>query len=83
VEKMSCGLAIQTKRYGAISMFELSYGGLPVASLIREDTAVVDYSRCRVFPDLETAIEFYLGTTAQESTLASSPSGMCEQRMTL
>lgn len=80
---MSCGLAVQTKRYGAISMFELSYGGLPIASLIREDTAVVDYSRRRAFRDLETAIEFYLATTPQESTLASSPSPMREQRMTL
>lgn len=61
---MGWGLAIQTKRYGAIIMFELSYDGHPLACLVREGTTVVDYSRRRVFQDLQTAIEFYLAHIA-------------------
>jgi hypothetical protein len=59
-EKMSWGLALKTMRYGAINMFELTYDGQPMATLIQEDTTVVDYSRRRVFRDLDAAIEFYL-----------------------
>jgi hypothetical protein len=59
-EKMSCGLTVETKRYGAINMFELSYDGHPLASLIQEGTTLVDYSRRRVFQNFDTAIEFYL-----------------------
>jgi len=59
-KKMSCGLAVQTNRYGAIKMLELFYDGHPLASLIQEDKTFVDYSRRRIFPDIDTAIEFYM-----------------------
>jgi hypothetical protein len=57
---MSCGLGIQPKKYGAIDVFELLYDGHPIASLIKEGTTVVDYSRRYVFQDFDAAIEFYL-----------------------
>ena len=57
---MSCALKVQTKRYGAITAFDLLYEGLLVASLIKESTNLVDYSRRRIFQDLDAAIEFYL-----------------------
>ncbi len=69
---MSWGFAVQTRRYGAINMFELTYDGHPVASLVQEDKSVVDYSRRRVFCDLDTAIEFYrtqIATTTDSGLL--------------
>jgi hypothetical protein len=62
--KMSCGLAVQTNRYGAINMIELSYDGHALASLIQEGATFVDYRRRRVFRDIDTAIEFYLAQIA-------------------
>ena len=52
---MSCVLTVQTKRYGAITAFDLLHEGRLVASLIKESTNLVDYSQ-----DLDTAMEFYL-----------------------
>ena len=57
---MSCALTVQTKKYGAITAFDLLYEGRLVASLIKESTNLVDYSRRRIFQDLDAAIEFYL-----------------------
>ena len=57
---MSCVLTVQTKRYGAITAFDLLHEGRLVASLIKESTNLVDYSRRRIFQDLDTAMEFYL-----------------------
>jgi hypothetical protein len=59
-EAMSCVLTVQTKRYGAITAFDLLHEGRLVASLIKESTNLVDYSRRRIFQDLDTAIEFYV-----------------------
>jgi hypothetical protein len=56
---MSCGLAIQTKKHGAITLFDLNHEGRLIATLIKEGTNLVDYSRRRVFQDFEAAIEFY------------------------
>jgi len=57
---MSCGLAIQTNKYGAITLFDLLYDGRFIASLVKEGRSLVDYSRQRVFQNFDTAIEFYL-----------------------
>jgi hypothetical protein len=57
---MSGGLTVQTKKYGAITALDLLHEGRVVASLIKESTNLVDYSRKRIFQDLDTAIEFYL-----------------------
>jgi hypothetical protein len=57
---MSSALAVQTKKYGAITVFDLLHEGSLVASLIKEGPLLVDYSRRRIFQDLNTAIEFYL-----------------------
>ena len=57
---MSSVLTVQTKRYGAITAFDLLHEGRLVASLIKESTNLIDYSRRRIFQDLDTAIEFYL-----------------------
>jgi hypothetical protein len=57
---MSHGLAIQTKKHGAITLFDLLYEGRLIATLIKEGTNLVDYSRRRVFQDFGAAIEFYL-----------------------
>jgi hypothetical protein len=57
---MSHGIAIQTKKYGAITLFDLLYKGRPIATLIKEGTKLVDYSRRRVFRDFDAAVEFYL-----------------------
>ena len=59
-ETMSCALTVQTKKYGAITAFDLLYDGRLVASLIKESTNLVDYSRRRIFQDLDAAIEFYM-----------------------
>ena len=63
---MSCVLTVQTKKYGAITAFELLHEGRLVASLIKESTNLIDYSRKRVFQDLDTAVEFYLTGIAPE-----------------
>ena len=52
-------LAVQTKKYGAITTFDLLYEETLVASLIKEGTNLVDYSRRRIFQDWDSAIEFY------------------------
>jgi hypothetical protein len=57
---MRCALTVQTKKYGAITAFDLLHEGRLVASLIKESTNLVDYSRRRIFQDLDSAIEFYL-----------------------
>jgi len=57
---MSSVLTVQTKRYGAITAFDLLHEGRLVASLIKENTNLIDYSRRRIFQDLDAAIEFYL-----------------------
>ena len=57
---MSCGLAIQTNKYGAITLFDLLYDGRFIASLVKEGRRLVDYSRRRVFQNFDVAIEFYL-----------------------
>ena len=59
-ETMSFVLTVQTKKYGAITALDLLHEGRVVASLIKESTNLVDYSRKRIFQDLDTAIEFYL-----------------------
>ena len=56
---MSCVLTVQTKKYGAITALDLVHEGRVVASLIKESTNLVDYSRKRIFQDLDAAIEFY------------------------
>jgi hypothetical protein len=66
--KMSCGLAIQPKKYGAINVFELLYDGHPLASLVKEGTTLVDYSRRRVFQDFDAAIEFYQTQLAHKNS---------------
>ena len=70
---MSFGLAVQTKRHGAINMFELSYDGHPFASLIQEGTTLVDYSRRRIFKEFDTAIEFYLAQIAPKVNSDGDP----------
>ena len=57
---MSCVLTVQTKKYGAITAIDFLHEGRLVASLIRENTHLVDYSGRRIFQDIDTAIEFYL-----------------------
>ena len=57
---MSGVLTVQTKKYGAITAFDLLHEGRLIASLIKEESNLVDYSRKRIFEDLDTAIEFYL-----------------------
>ena len=57
---MSCVLTVQTKKYGAITAFDLLHEGRLVASLIKEGPNLVDYSRKRIFQDLDSAVEFYL-----------------------
>jgi len=57
---MGCVLAVQTKKYGAITAIDLLHEGRLVASLIKENTNLVDYSGRRIFQDIDTAIEFYL-----------------------
>ena len=57
---MSCVLKVQTKKYGAITAIDLLHEGRLVASLIKENTNLVDYSGRRIFQDIDTAIEFYL-----------------------
>ncbi|MCI0622241.1 MAG: hypothetical protein L0387_11350 [Acidobacteria bacterium] len=57
---MSCALTVQTKKYGAITTFDLLHEGRLIASLIKEEGNLVDYSRRRIFEDLDTAIQFYL-----------------------
>jgi hypothetical protein len=57
---MSSVLAVQTKKYGAITVFDLLHERRLVASLIKEGPFLVDYSRRRIFQDLDSAIEFYL-----------------------
>ena len=59
-EAMSCVLTVQTKKYGAITAIEFLHEGRLVASLIKENTNLVDYSGRRIFQDIDTAIEFYL-----------------------
>jgi hypothetical protein len=59
-------LAVQTRKYGAITAFDLLYGERLVASLIKEEQNLVDYSRKRIFQDLNSAIEFYLMQIAPE-----------------
>ncbi len=66
---MSCGLAIQTKQYGAITTFDVLYNGRLIASLIKEDTNFVDYVRRRVFQKFDAAIEFYLAQVAPDKHL--------------
>ena len=56
---MSCVPKVQTMKYGAITAFDLLHEGHVVASLIKESTNLVDYSRRRIFQDLDAAIEFY------------------------
>src|SRR5262245_36085201 len=53
-------LTVQTKKYGAITTYDLLHEGRLVASLIKEKTTFIDYSLKRIFEDLDTAIEFYL-----------------------
>lgn len=53
-------LVVQTKKYGAITTFDLMHEESLVASLIKEGTNLVDYSRRRIFQDWDSAIEFYL-----------------------
>ena len=69
---MSCVLTVQTKRYGAITAFDLLHEGRLVASLIKESTNLVDYSRRRIFQDLDTAMEFYLTQVEPEKKLLDS-----------
>jgi hypothetical protein len=57
---MNCVLTVQTKKYGGITACDLLHEGRLVASLIKEKTNFVDYSRKRIFEDLDTAIGFYL-----------------------
>jgi hypothetical protein len=57
---MSGVLTVQRKKYGAITTFDLLHEGRLIASLIKEESNLVDYSRKRIFADLDTAIEFYL-----------------------
>ena len=63
---MSCVLTVQTKKYGAITAFDLLHEGRLVASLIKESTNLVDYSRKRIFQDMDTAIEFYVTQISQD-----------------
>src|SRR5258706_15909181 len=56
---MSCVLTVQTQKYGAITAIDLLHEGRLVASLIKENTNLVDYSGRRIFQDIDTAIEFY------------------------
>jgi hypothetical protein len=63
---MSCVLTVQTKKYGAITTFDLLHEGRLVASLIKESTNLVDYSRKRIFQDMDTAIQFYLTQISQD-----------------
>ena len=57
---MSCALAVQATKYGAISTFDLLHERRLVASLIKEEATLVDYSRQLRFESLEVAIEFYI-----------------------
>jgi hypothetical protein len=50
----------QTKKYGAIIAIDLLHEGRLVASLIKENTNLVDYSGKPIFQDIDTAIDFYL-----------------------
>jgi hypothetical protein len=59
-QTMSCVLTVQTKKYGAIIAIDLLHEGRLIASLIKENTNLVDYSGKRIFQDIDTAIEFYL-----------------------
>ena len=63
---MKCVLKVQTKKYGAITACDLLHEGRLVASLIKEKTNFVDYSRKRIFEDLDIAIEFYLAQALPE-----------------
>jgi len=56
---MSASIGIQTKRYGAITTIEVSYNGCFTACLIKEASNFVDYSRQRVFQNLDSALKFY------------------------
>ena len=63
---MSCVLTVETKKYGAITALDLLHEGRPVATLITEGQNFVDYSRKRIFQDLDTAVEFYLTELAPD-----------------
>ena len=63
---MNCVLTVQIKKYGAITACDLLHEGRLVASLIKEKTNFVDYSRKWIFEDLDTAIEFYVAQAAPD-----------------
>ncbi|PYV45919.1 MAG: hypothetical protein DMG06_00550 [Acidobacteria bacterium] len=63
---MSASIGIQTNRYGAITTIEVSYNGCLTACLIKEAGNFVDYSRQRVFRDLDSAISFYFTQLERE-----------------
>jgi hypothetical protein len=63
---MSRGLVVQTKKHGAITLFDVVYKGRLIATLIKEGTKLVDYSRRRVFHDFDAAFEFYLTRMAPQ-----------------
>ena len=64
---MSPALAVQTKKYGSITAFDLLHERRLIASLIKEKANLVDYSHQLTFESLEAAVEFYL--MAVNSTL--------------
>ena len=57
---MSPALAVQTKKYGAITAFDLLHDRRLIASLIKEKANLVDYSHERTFRSLDAAVEFYV-----------------------
>ena len=77
---MSCVVTVQTKRYGAITAFDLLHEGRLVASLMKESTNLVDYSRTRIFQDLDTAIEFYLTQVEPDKNSWTLPIGSLTAR---
>jgi hypothetical protein len=56
---MSCALAVQATKHGAITAFDLLRDRRLVASLIKEEAVLIDYSRQLRFESLEVAIQFY------------------------
>jgi hypothetical protein len=66
---MSATLAVQTKKYGAITSFDLLHERRLIASLIKEKANLVDYSHQRVFENLDAAVEFYLSEVTSSSNL--------------